>query len=86
MDLKKALTRQQILISILFVENVLTFIMIIQLIVKPLQIYVSNIKDEKKLEALYESGYETARECYDDMLTYLTTSFKRKVQEEESLS
>ncbi len=43
-------------------------------------------KDEKKLEALYESGYETARECYDDMLTYLTTSFKRKVQEEESLS
>ena len=45
MDLKKALTRQQILISILFVENVLTFIMIIQLIVKPLQIYVSNIKD-----------------------------------------
>ncbi|MCI8978018.1 MAG: GGDEF domain-containing protein [Lachnospiraceae bacterium] len=59
MDLKKALTRQQILISILFVENVLTFIMIIQLIVKPLQIYVSNIKDEKKLEIIgsYEFKY-----------------------------
>lgn len=59
MDLKKALTRQQILISILFVENVLTFIMIIQLIVKPLQIYVNNIKDEKKLEIIgsYEFKY-----------------------------
>ena len=59
MDLKKALTRQQVLISILFVENVLTFIMIIQLIVKPLQIYVNNIKDEKKLEIIgsYEFKY-----------------------------
>lgn len=59
MDLKKAMTRQQVLISILFVENVLTFIMIIQLIVKPLQIYVSNIKDEKKLEIIgsYEFKY-----------------------------
>ena len=58
-DLKKTLTRQQILISVLFVENVLTFIMIIQLIVKPLQIYVSNIKDEKKLEIIgsYEFKY-----------------------------
>ena len=59
LDLKKALTRQQVLISILFVENVLTFIMIIQLIVKPLQIYVNNIKDEKKLEIIgsYEFKY-----------------------------
>jgi len=29
-------------------------------------------KDKRKLEALYQAGYETARACYDDMIAYLT--------------
>lgn len=50
---------QQILISILFLENILVFILILRLIVKPLQIYVNNIKEEKMLEITgsYEFKY-----------------------------
>lgn len=50
---------QQILISILFLENILIFILILRLIVKPLQIYVNNIRDEKMLEITgsYEFKY-----------------------------
>ena len=59
LSLKHTMTGQQILISVLFVENILMFILIIRLIVKPLQIYVNNIKDEKMLEITgsYEFKY-----------------------------
>lgn len=57
--LKRTMRGQQILISILFIENILTFILIIRLIVKPLQIYVHNIQEEKMLEITgsYEFKY-----------------------------
>lgn len=59
LSLKHTMTGQQILISILFVENILMFILIIRLIVKPLQIYINNIKEEKMLEITgsYEFKY-----------------------------
>lgn len=58
-DLRITMRRQQVLISILFIENILVFILIIRLIIKPLQIYIRNIKDEKKLEITgsYEFKY-----------------------------
>lgn len=58
-DLKSSMKRQQFLISILFIENILVFILIIHLIIKPLQIYVKNIKDEQRLEITgsYEFKY-----------------------------
>lgn len=57
--LKQSLTRQQILISILFIENLVIFFLIIRLIINPLQIYVKNIKEDKRLEFVgsYEFKY-----------------------------
>ncbi len=57
--LKMSISGQQILISILFIENILIFVLIIRLIIKPLQIYVKNIRDEKRLEITgsYEFKY-----------------------------
>ncbi len=57
--LKRTMSGQQLLISILFIENILMFILIIRLIVKPLQIYVHNIQEEKMLEITgsYEFKY-----------------------------
>ena len=59
MDLKGMMRKQQLLISILFIENLLVFILIIQLIIKPLQIYVKNIQNETMLEITgsYEFKY-----------------------------
>ena len=48
--LEKSLVRQRICISILFVLNIVTFFMVIILIVKPLQIYIRCIKEDKMLE------------------------------------
>ncbi len=58
-NLKRILRSQQILTSVLFIENILVFILIIWLIIKPLQIYVNNIKNEKMLEITgsYEFKY-----------------------------
>lgn len=58
-SLKRTMTGQQFLISILFIENIITFILIICLIVRPLQIYIKNIKDSKMLEIAgsYEFKY-----------------------------
>ena len=49
-QLKQIMSRQRILISVLFVETILTFLLILCLIVKPLHIYVNNIKEEKRLD------------------------------------
>ena len=57
--LRQAMKRQQIFISILFILNLITFIMVIILIVKPLQLYINCIKEEKQLEitGAYEFRY-----------------------------
>ena len=57
--MQRILTYQEILVSILFLQTVLTFFLIIRLIVKPLHIYINNIKDEKRLEitGAYEFRY-----------------------------
>lgn len=58
-SLQKTMRTQQIFISILFVLNLITFIMVIVLIVKPLQLYINCIKEEKRLEitGAYEFRY-----------------------------
>lgn len=58
-NLKHTMTRQQILISILFVENILMFFLIIILIIKPLKIYIENIEDKERLDisGSYEFKY-----------------------------
>lgn len=58
-NLKQTMTRQQVLISILFVENILMFFLIIVLIIKPLKIYIENIEDKERLDisGSYEFKY-----------------------------
>ncbi len=57
--LEKSMTRQRIYISVLFILNIVTFVMVIMLIVKPLQIYIRCIKEDKMLEiaGAYEFKY-----------------------------
>ena len=59
LDLKYTMTKQQILISILFIENILMFLLIILLVIKPLKIYIENIEDKEKLtvSGSYEFKY-----------------------------
>lgn len=58
-DLKNTMSRQQILISILFIENILTFILIIILVIKPLKVYIKNIEGQQMLDIFgsYEFKY-----------------------------
>lgn len=58
-SLKKTIISNKIYLSILFLLNLITFIMIILLIIKPLQIYINCIKDEKRLDIVgsYEFKY-----------------------------
>lgn len=57
--LKSTMTRQRILISVLFIENIFVFILIILLVIKPLKIYIENIEDKEKLNVAgsYEFKY-----------------------------
>lgn len=58
-NLKRTMSRQQILISILFIENILTFILIIILVIKPLKVYIKNIEGQQMLDIFgsYEFKY-----------------------------
>lgn len=58
-SLESTMTMQRWLISILFAETVITFLLIIMLIIKPLQIYINCIQEEKMMEitGAYEFKY-----------------------------
>lgn len=65
--LKQVMIRQKILISILFVETLLTFVLILCLIVKPLHIYVNNIKEEKRLDIVGAYEFKYLALTYNDI-------------------
>lgn len=65
--LKLTMTRQGILISILFVENIITFVMIILLIIKPLQIYIRCIKEGKMMEIAGSYEFKYLALTYNDI-------------------
>lgn len=58
-SLQRTMNRQHALISLLFFENILFFILVVRLIIKPLRIYIRNIKEEQQLEITgsYEFKY-----------------------------
>lgn len=58
-DLHRTIRWQTVFISILFLLNLVTFTMVIVLIVKPLQLYINCIKEERRLEitGAYEFKY-----------------------------
>lgn len=59
LTLKRAMERQRLYISLLFVLNILNFVLVIALIVKPLQVYIRCIKEDRMLEisGAYEFKY-----------------------------
>ena len=61
------MTQQKIFISILFVQNIITFILIICLIVKPLQVYVKCIREEKRLEITGSYEFQYLALTYNDI-------------------
>lgn len=66
-DFERMIVRQDILISILFVETILTFVLILCLIVKPLHIYVNNIKEEKRLDIVGAYEFKYLALTYNDI-------------------
>lgn len=65
--LRRTMTQQKIFISILFVQNIITFILIICLIVKPLQVYVKCIREEKRLEITGSYEFQYLALTYNDI-------------------
>lgn len=65
--LKKTMSRQKIFISILFILNLITFTMVIVLIVKPLQIYINCIKEEKRLDITGSYEFKYLALTYNDI-------------------
>lgn len=65
--LKKILTQQRILISVLFLQTILTFIMILVLIIKPLQIYIDCIKEDKTMEVTGSYEFKYLALTYNDI-------------------
>ncbi len=65
--LKRVMARQKVLISVLFVETILTFLLILCLIVKPLHVYVNNIKDEKRLDIVGAYEFKYLALTYNDI-------------------
>ncbi len=66
-NLKETMTRQKLFISILFVLNLITFLMVILLIVKPLQLYINCIKEEKRLDITGSYEFKYLALTYNDI-------------------
>ncbi len=65
--MEHSLSIQRVYISILFLLNIATFIMILVLIVKPLKIYVNCIKEEKMLSILGSYEFKYLALTYNDI-------------------
>lgn len=65
--LEKTMSRQRFLITALFIETIVTFVMIILLIVKPLQIYVKCIREDKLMEIVGSYEFKYLALTYNDI-------------------
>ncbi len=66
-NLSSTMAQQRVLVSILFVESIITFIMIILLIVKPLQVYVNCIREDKMMEITGSYEFKYLALTYNDI-------------------
>lgn len=66
-ELERTMSRQRILLSALFFGTIITFLMIILLIVKPLQIYVKCIKEDKMMEIVGSYEFKYLALTYNDI-------------------
>lgn len=74
---------QRILISILFVINILTFIVITKLIVKPLSIHIQHIKDNSALEIMGAYEFKYLALTYNDIYEINAANERMLVQKAE---
>ena len=65
--LDKSLLRQRILISLLFIMNIVTFLVITTLIVKPLSVYMQCIRDKMRLETTGAYEFKYFAMTYNDI-------------------
>lgn len=65
--LEDTMAMQRALVSILFVETIATFLLIILLIVKPLRIYINCIKDGKMMEIIGSYEFKYLALTYNDI-------------------
>lgn len=66
-ELNRTITMSKIYLSVLFLLNLITFTMIILLIIKPLQLYINCIKDEKRLEIMGSYEFKYLALTYNDI-------------------
>lgn len=66
-ELGNTMEKQRGLISLLFVENIITFILILVLIIKPLQIYIRCIKEDKMMEIAGSYEFKYLALTYNDI-------------------
>lgn len=66
-ELGSTMAIQRRLISILFVETIATFLLIIMLIIKPLRVYVNCIKEEKMMEITGSYEFKYLALTYNDI-------------------
>lgn len=87
-SMKQSLFWQRIYISVLFLLNIITFIMIITLIIKPLKIYVNCIKEEKMLSIIGSYEFKYLALTYNDIykLNKVNESMLRKKAEHDPLT
>lgn len=65
--LDQSLLRQRILISLLFIMNIVTFVVITLLIVKPLSVYMQCIRDKMRLETTGAYEFKYFAMTYNDI-------------------
>ena len=65
--LERSLVNQRILISLLFVMNIVTFVVITLLIVKPLSVYMKCIRDKMRLETTGAYEFKYFAMTYNDI-------------------
>lgn len=66
-ELESTMAIQRRLISILFVETIATFLLVIMLIIKPLRVYVNCIKEEKMMEITGSYEFKYLALTYNDI-------------------
>ncbi len=66
-ELKSTMARQGGLISVLFVENIIIFILILLLIIRPLQIYIRCIREDRMMEITGSYEFKYLALTYNDI-------------------
>ena len=86
--MNRSLFRQRIYISILFLANICTFVMIIILIVKPLKIYINCMKEHKTLSIMGSYEFKYLALTYNDVynLKQVNESMLRQKAEHDPLT